>query len=67
MSTVIFQTVEYVCIDNMKMESNFYQTSVLATCLDNNLFQPPTSWPICKPSKDYLPVYLTFYKERISC
>jgi hypothetical protein len=46
------QTVEYVCIDNMKMDGNFDQTSVSATCLTDNKFEVPNPWPICKPSKN---------------
>ena len=56
---ICFQGVEYVCIDGMKMDINFYQISVKATCLTNNTFDLPSPWPICKPSNDF-PITIFF-------
>ena len=47
----LFQSVEYVCIDGMKVDRDFYQTSVSATCSTNNQFTAPSPWPICRSSK----------------
>lgn len=56
-----FQSIEYVCIDNMKMNNNFYQTTVSATCQTNNEFATPNPWPVCKPSKKQMPLFYRIF------